>query len=446
MQIPYKWIAVGVVVALLVGMLGMVVWTPATIVGDFNNITLSDGTTIIGSTGINSGSVQESVVTGSDIPLNLAMRATAQSEAGTKITLTINRVYVQSLVDAVWSETTLVEGGTFSPFVTPFDGQLSKTFSVTGAIPTPAGITVNKPVTLQFYIQYNYVITLFTGTILSSGLTNIVPVGTGGAYITPIPQPEKGTLWVGCGTISQGVTVAITGPEQKSGVSYGGFVEFKDITPGVYSVKWSITGYVDQTTTATVTASATKQINAGTWVAGATPPPVVPGTGTKFITITVRDSAYLTGPLISGASVTCNGVTQTTTAGVTTFTGLGAGTYVIRSTKTGFNAASTTVVMTPDSISASDVILMTPVSGGGGGAGNNTTATTDWMPTIILGAIGGVIFLLGVIGYSTRSNPVYLFLGFVALAICLIVGLMLSFNLISFDSGAVITEAVTWLK
>jgi hypothetical protein len=446
MQIPYKWIAVGVVVALLVGMLGMVVWTPTTMVIIKNEIFSNEGIKI--------GEVQ-----GDFLDISLAEnKLTFSGDSFTRIVgvyhvhLKPTKFYMGYRFDSASFKyidlplpPEMIYEGNGGPILLP------QLFHFEKNVPMEWAYDVVR-VSAVLFIEFDYKLgdQLVYMPTSQYSLSTIVQ-----DFTKPTPIPPKGALLVGCGSISEGVTVSISGPEQKSGVSSGGFVEFKDITPGVYSVKWSITGYVDQTTTATVTASATKQINAGTWVAGATPPPVDPGTGggtggTKFITITVRDSAYLTGPLISGASVTCNGVTQTTTAGVTTFTGLAAGTYVITSTKTRFNAASITVVMTPDSISASDVILMTPVSGGGGGggggAGNNTTATTDWLPTLILGSIGAVIFLICILAFYTRSNPVYLFLGFVALAICLIVGLMLSFNLISFDSGAVITGAVAWWK
>jgi hypothetical protein len=127
---------------------------------------------------------------------------------------------------------------------------------------------------------------------------------------------------------------------------------------------------------------------------------------------------------------TLTGVTNA--AGQYTFTSITPGSYVVTITADGYTTKSGNKLIVAGAQSSTYNLIP---NGG-----------FDWLPTIILGAIGGVIFLLGVIGYSTRSNPVYLFLGFVALAICLIVGLMLSFNLISFDSGAVITEAVTWLK
>jgi hypothetical protein len=121
-----------------------------------------------------------------------------------------------------------------------------------------------------------------------------------------------------------------------------------------------------------------------------------------------------------------------------------AGSYSIEASAVGFN--TTHYAQNPLTVVDGDVKTGINIQMPIGGGGNDDTTPTDWLPTIILGAIGGVIFLLGIIGYSTRSNPVYLFLGFCALAICLIVGLMLTFNLISFDSGAVITGAVAWWK
>jgi hypothetical protein len=442
LRIPYKWIAVGVVVALLVGMLGTVVWTPAQV------FYREDVSVDIYATPTAEASQDESrwmgnFLTSFNVVENLPASVYLSSAWYGYTSAPNNGVSgsgtsdMRGVINWVWIKNNIDRSVTALYTVDKYDpvdwGHGSDTLSVG----CPFSVVAGDIITGQ--IEY-------TGNITEDYLPSAVVTYTNKVLATQsitIPNSLKGELNIATGSAG-GVVVTITGPQTLVQTPSNMVAVFSDITPGDYTITLTKAGFTTLTRTATVVAGQTTfiTVSASAWTTGVLPTP-----GTKSIIITVRGTVYITGPLISGASVTCNGVTQTTTAGVTTFTGLAAGTYVITSTKTGFNDASITVIMTPDSISASDVILMTPVSGGGGGGGgggdggggtDNATAGTNWMPAIILGAIGSVVFLICILAYTSRSNPVYLFIGICALIICSVVGLMLAFNVISFDSGAVI--------
>lgn len=164
-------------------------------------------------------------------------------------------------------------------------------------------------------------------------------------------------------------------------------------------------------------------------------------------TITAKKNSY-SGAVIPGATVIVNGITQTTGAdGKTTFTGLPSGPNTATVSATGYVTTTiTTTFASPTGVNE-DTAVMAVSSGTGGdddghGTGGNETEEFDWMPTAILGAIGGVVFLVCILGYSMRSNPVYLFIGVCVLAICLAVGFMLSAGMISFESSETIAEGI----
>lgn len=187
----------------------------------------------------------------------------------------------------------------------------------------------------------------------------------------------------------------------------------------------------------------------------APPPPLPPAEQPSTWTITIEGNGV--GSL-SGVELdigTSTGLTDS--LGKYTFTNLTAGAYSLTISKTGY--LTQTIVKTLDAgKSVRTTVTLQATSStddggddgtgdGDGGGGGNEDTSFDWMPTLIMGALGVVGFLMSAIGYSIRGSPAYLIFGFCILIICLAVGFMLSTGMISFDSGAIINmklEALKW--
>jgi hypothetical protein len=436
MQIPYKWIAVGVVVALLVGMLGMVVWTPATVFPLTANIVTVTGTTpgiILGTTTmlIPSDALAD-YTKGGQLTFTMKIKTTVVTPSGfTKISLNFRNTLI-ILGDNANQKSNIPLSVPATIYTT--SGTTTGTDTIPVSVTIPSTFLGDK-LMVNVYASYHYVGVLTSGSVVD-GYGDNLRIFLGEPFATlhePNIQPDTATWKVmvvdssGQNYIT-GATVTCNNiigvPVVSEGMSY---YQMTNIPIGVQTVTISKDGYITQTLAHTFTVN--EIFTAKIWLSVVNVPPIPPGANSW--TVTILDNA--TSKPIVNATIklgTLTGITNA--AGQYTFTAITPGRYALTIKADGYASKHGNKTIVAGAQSSTYNLIP---NGG-----------FDWLPTIILGAIGGVIFLLGVIGYSTRSNPVYLFLGFAALAICLIVGLMLSFNLISFESGAVITGAIAWLK
>lgn len=163
-----------------------------------------------------------------------------------------------------------------------------------------------------------------------------------------------------------------------------------------------------------------------------------PGTGGSW-KFTVQDS--VTHSPIVGADVhfgTMSGKTDST--GVYTFNNIPPGTYSFTISANGYAPTTKSGLVIEETNNDFESIIRLVKSGGGG----NETAGTDWAPLIICGSAGAVVLLIFSMLYVSRSNPFYLAIGIIIFLILSGIGAALTFGLISFESGSVITEALKW--
>lgn len=452
MKLPIKWIALGIVAILSIGVLSMVEWTPASATGNTLTVYVKDGGVPV------SGATVR--ITGPSIQLGTTDASGRIQFIGLDAgTYSIRAIYapftaVQSIT--LVSSTAITLDFTGPPIIPEGYGVIKgKTFSHDGnhALPNVRVIAIR---TTDEYTRTSvsdanadYSLTLPTGTYKVYAtyygylsITKSISVNTDSITISNhliLNAAATITLTVN-DDITQneivGAQLIISGGTYASNAD--GIIQINDWTTGVYQYSLSKLGYFSISGEFTITQGA------NTFTLSMSPNGFIPGISATITGhITKLDGSPITGATIIFADSDIYTTLSLEDGSYLIY--VPAGKYSISAQAIGFNQTYYNGEGASLNVEANDIITNINIRLPEDSDGDEIPI--DWIPTIILGAIGGIVFLVTLLVAAIKSNPLYIFLGVVILVICAVAGLMLSLGIISLESSEIIItvkELIKW--